>query len=184
MSARSQKAVAIFGSSQTEPGSAGWIDAENAGIRLGGAGFDIVTGGYGGTMEAASKGATSTGRRAIGVTVPGLFTQRTGPNPYVSEEIEAKTITDRLGVLTSLAVGALVLPGSIGTAAELVVAWNINHVVRRHGGERFPTVAVGQGWRELCELLERGLGASGGDIQRAATAEEGVDWLLGQPELA
>lgn len=183
MNSSSRGAVAIFGSSQTRPESQEWIDAEKAGARLGSAGLDIVTGGYGGTMEAASRGAAVAGRRVIGVTAPGLFKKRAGANAYVTEEIEATTLTDRLGLLTHLASGALVLPGSIGTAAELVIAWNINHIVRRNGGERFPTVAIGTGWRDFWELLTRDLGAYGGDIHRADTVDEGVDWLLEQPEL-
>jgi uncharacterized protein (TIGR00725 family) len=183
VSSKSPKAVAIFGSSQTQTGSPGWNDAEKAGARFAGAGLGVVTGGYGGTMEAASKGASRAGGTVIGVTAPQLFKKRTEANPYVTEEIEAESLTDRLGVLTRLAHGALVLPGSIGTAAELIVAWNINHIVRRNGGERFPTVAIGEGWGGFWEFLTRDLGASGGDIHRADTVDEAVDWLLEQPEI-
>lgn len=175
--------VAIFGSSQTEPGSPGWIDAETAGARLGGAGLDIATGGYGGTMEAASKGAVRAGSSVIGVTAPRLFQKRTGANPYVTEEVEASSMAERLGVLTQRASGALVLPGSIGTATELILAWNINHIVRHNGGTRFPTVAVGEGWSHLWELLTRDLGAYGDDIQLAGDMDKAVNWLLEQPEL-
>lgn len=151
---------------------------------MGGAGFDIVTGGYGGTMEAASKGAARAGSRVIGVTAPLLFSKRSGPNQYVTDEIETDSLADRLGVLIDRADGAMVLPGSIGTAAELIVAWNNNHIVRRNGGERFPTVAVGQGWSDLWELLTGDLGAFGEDIHQAGTVDQAIDWLLEQPELA
>jgi uncharacterized protein (TIGR00725 family) len=175
--------VAIFGSSSSEPASSEWKEAENAGARFASAGLGVITGGYSGTMAAASKGAAEAGAEAIGVTVPGLFVQRTGANPHITREIEARSLTERIGILTDRARGALVLPGSIGTATELLVAWNINHVVRRHGGRRLPTVAVGEEWSELWQLLTGHVGAFGGDIHLAGTTDEAVDWLLEQPEI-
>ena len=55
--------VAVFGSSQTEPGSAEWEDARRAGARLAEEGYAVITGGYGGTMEAVSNGAAEAGGR-------------------------------------------------------------------------------------------------------------------------
>jgi len=134
-------------------------------------------------MEAASLGAKGAGGEVIGVTAPGLFPQRPGANPHVTREIEANTLSERIGLLTAMASGAIVLPGSIGTAAELVIAWNLNHIVRNNGGARLPTVAVGRVWRELHDLLVTAAGANGDDLHLAADSEEAVTWLLSQPEL-
>lgn len=177
------QAVAIFGSSQTESDSRGWIDAEKAGARCAEAGLTVVTGGYGGVMEAASKGARLAGGEVIGVTAPTLFSDRSGANPYVSREIEAGSLSERIGLLTDLASGAIVFPGSIGTAAELVVVWNTNHIARRNGGTRFPTVAVGVDWQEFWEMVVGRLGAAREDIEVAASPAEAVEWLLAQPEI-
>ena len=146
-------------------------------------GLTVITGGYSGTMEAASKGAASTGGPVIGVTAPALFTGRTGANSYVTTELEADTLSDRLGLLTSKAAGVIVLPGSIGTATEFLLAWNINHIARRNTGVRLPTVAVGADWRELSRLLTERLGANGVDVHVVDTADMAVDWLLDQPEI-
>jgi predicted Rossmann-fold nucleotide-binding protein len=134
-------------------------------------------------MEAVSKGAAAVGGRVIGVTAPQLFAGRSGANPYVSDERPAGTLADRIGKLIDVASGAIVLPGSIGTAAELVVAWNLNHVRRNNGGARIPTVAVGPDWREMCQLLSGRMGAFAGDVHVVATAGEAVDWMLDQPEI-
>lgn len=142
----------------------------------------MVTGGYGGSMEAASRGANLAGGEAIGVTAPGLFPGRPGANRYVTREIQAKTLLERIETLTSLACGVVVLPGSIGTMAELVIAWNLNHVNRLNQGTRLPTVAVGSEWRRLWELSTGALGAYGGDVHLAETADTAVAWLLEQPE--
>lgn len=177
-------AVAVFGSSATEPDSAEWAAAENTGKRCVEAGFAVVTGGYGGTMEAVSKGANDAGGDAIGVTAPTLFPRRPGANPYVTREVVAASLMERLDTLTSLASGAVVLPGSIGTLAELVIAWNLNHVNRLNEGMRLPTVAVGDGWRQLWDLATGSLGAFGGDVHLVDTPDEVVEWLLKQPEVA
>jgi uncharacterized protein (TIGR00725 family) len=177
------KVVAIFGSSQVEPGTQAWLDAETAGSRCAAQGIDIATGGYGGAMEAASKGAVKAGGHVIGVTAPELFSRRSGANSYVTREIEAKTLTERIGILTELAHGVIVLPGSIGTAAELVIAWNLNHIARRNGGVRLPTVAVGKGWSELWRLMTERLDAHGDDIHTVDSIDEAISWLLAQPEI-
>lgn len=175
--------MAIFGSSATEPASQSWIDAEKAGARCAEAGLTVITGGYGGTMEAASRGASLTGGQVIGVTAPDLFPSRSGANPYVTREIVAETLSRRIDILTELATGAIVLPGSIGTTAELVVAWNMNNIARRAGATRFPTVAVGRDWEDFWRLVTTRLNAHSGDIHVVPTADEAVDWLLAQPEI-
>lgn len=159
------------------------MDAERAGERCARAGLIVLTGGYGGTMEAASRGAVQAGGRVVGVTAADLFPDRAGANPHVTHEIAARGITERIGILTDLARGALVLPGSVGTIAELVIAWNINHIARLNRGTRLPTVAVGDDWRDFRNLLTGRMEANGEDIHIADTADEALDWLLAQPEL-
>ena len=51
--------VVVFGSSSCKQGSAEYAEAELLGCLLGKNGFDVVTGGYSGTMEAISKGAAN-----------------------------------------------------------------------------------------------------------------------------
>lgn len=177
------RVVAVFGSSAALPDAAEWAEAEKVGARLAESGYAVVTGGYSGVMEAVSRGASRAGGRAIGVTAPELFAARAGANPYVTEERPVGTLTERIGELVGLASGIIVLPGSIGTAAELVIAWNLNHVRRNNGGHRIPTVAVGEGWREMWELLTSRMGAVGVDIHVVDTASEAVGWLLAQPEI-
>ncbi len=96
----------------------------------------------------------------------------------------AGSLVERLDTLTALASGAIVLPGSIGTLTELAIAWNLNHVNRLNEGERLPTVAAGDGWRRFWELATGTLGAFGSDVHVVDRAEDAVEWLLAQPEMA
>ncbi len=170
--------VAVFGSSQTEPGSPQWDDAFRAGSRLAGAGHPVITGGYGGTMEAVSMGAAKAGGHVIGVVAPTLFPGRTGANRYVAEVIEATSLSDRIGIMMQRSMATLTLPGSIGTAAELVISWNTNHILRRTGGRPRLSVAVGPGWRALAKALVES-GALEEDVYWVDTVDEGVDRILG-----
>jgi uncharacterized protein (TIGR00725 family) len=177
------KVVAVFGSSITAHDTPEWEEAERVGRRCAEAGLTVLTGGYGGSMEAISKGAAEVNGHVIGVTAPDLFHGRGGANPYVAEVIEATDLPNRLGIITHLADGAIVLPGSIGTATELVLAWNINHIVRRNGGTRMPVVAVGDAWRRVIGALSDVIHANPADVQVTATSDDAVDWLLSQPEI-
>lgn len=170
--------MAVFGSAQTEPGSDEWIEAEETGARLAQAGHAVITGGYGGTMEAASKGAVEAGGHTIGVIAPLIFPGRSGANPYVVEVIEAATIPERIGVMMGRAAAVIAMPGSMGTATELVLAWNINHVARRNGGTMIPTVAVGPAWGVVADTLIDQIGAGGTDVYLVASPADGVEWVL------
>lgn len=169
-------AVAVFGSSQTTPASPGWDEAAMVGAGLAAAGLSVVTGGYGGTMEAVSKGAAEAGGHVIGVTAPSLFPDRPAANRYVVELIEAEDLLDRIGTMMKRVGGTITLPGSIGTVTEMLIAWNINYLSRLTGGEILPSVAVG---RQLRQLVS---GIAGGDDPTAPhlveNGAEAVTWLL------
>lgn len=154
-------AVAVFGSSGTAPGTAEWVDAERCGRLLAERGYTVVTGGYGGTMHAASAGAAAAGGRVIGVTAPGVFPGRAGANPFVAEERPAATLTERIHDMMTMTAASIALPGSIGTFTELMVAWNVAFVARFNGATPAPVVVVGDLWRELIELAAARLATDG-----------------------
>ena len=170
--------VAVFGSSQTEPGSVEWEEAHRAGARIAGEGFTVITGGYGGTMEAVSSGAAGAGGHVIGVTAPVLFPDRSTPNPYVHEVIEASSLANRIDIMMQRSTATLALPGSIGTAAELLISWNTNHILREGGATPRLSVAVGPGWKALARALVDMAGAFEDDLVWVDSVDEGVDWIL------
>jgi len=49
-------AVTVFGGSRVEPDSDEYLQAQSLGRALAERGFDVVTGGYNGVMEAVSRG--------------------------------------------------------------------------------------------------------------------------------
>jgi uncharacterized protein (TIGR00730 family) len=153
----SETIIAVFGASAARPGEGPYEAGVRCGRLLAAAGFGVVTGGYGGLMEAVSKGAGEAGGRVIGVTVPTVFSDRSGANRFVTEEVRAATLVERIHELTDVSSGSIVLPGSIGTLTELAVAWNLAYVSRHTGQPPKPVVTVGAQWRNLVETLAAAL---------------------------
>jgi uncharacterized protein (TIGR00725 family) len=92
---------------------------------IGEAGYTVLTGGYIGTMEAVSRGAAEAGGHVIGVTCEQIEDWRpVSPNKWVQEEMRFATLGERLYALIDNCDAALVLPGGIGTLAELAVMWS------------------------------------------------------------
>ena len=150
---RSSPRVAVFGSSTLHPDEPGWAEAEWLGATLAAAGCTVVTGGYGGVMEAASAGAARAGGRVVGITAPDVFPDRSSPNAHLTDEVTAPTIPTRLAMLLDGTDAAIVLPGSIGTLAELVVSWNVRFVARHGFSPDLVLVAVGPDWSDLMPIL-------------------------------
>jgi uncharacterized protein (TIGR00730 family) len=112
--------ITVFGSGRSAPGSPDYETARALGAALSRAGFAVVTGGYGGTMEGVSRGAREAGGKVLGVTCEEFSNP---PNQWVDEEIRVKSWGDRLFKLVELGAGYVVLPGGTGTLVELAVVW-------------------------------------------------------------
>jgi hypothetical protein len=148
-----QSLIAVFGSSRALPGDGDYEQGVTCGRLLAEAGFGVVTGGYGGLMEAVSRGAADAGGHVVGVTVPDAFPDRSGANAFVAEEVATPQIVERIHQLTDRTAGAIVLPGSIGTLTELAMAWNLSFIARFSGGAQKPIVTVGRTWQDLVAHL-------------------------------
>ncbi len=125
----SNDVIAVFGSSRVPPESQDYQDAVAIGKVLAEAGYTVMTGGYAGIMEAASKGANEAGGHVIGVTSAQIQAIRPiPPNQWVKEEINYDKLADRLDYLIRQAAGYVVMPGGVGTLNELVLAWEYMRV--------------------------------------------------------
>jgi uncharacterized protein (TIGR00730 family) len=166
--------IAVFGSSTTQPGSEAWEEAEDLGRRIATRGWTLATGGYGGTMEAVSAGAASAHGRVIGVTAPSVFPSRAGVNVHVTEEVTEHTISHRIARLVESSHAVIALPGSIGTFAELVVAWNAAFVAPFGGRNPKPVVAVGTVWETILRSVSSELPTGQGFVQSASNGAEAL----------
>jgi uncharacterized protein (TIGR00730 family) len=128
-------------------GSPAYQEAYELGKLLAARGWAVLTGGYIGTMEAVSRGASEAGGHVIGVTCDEIESWRpVGPNPWVAEEMRYPTLRERLYALIDHCDAALALPGGIGTLAEIAVMWAEIQVGRE---QPQPLICIGEGWKAI-----------------------------------
>ncbi len=145
--------ISVFGGSAPRPRTAAYEEAYQVGRLLAEAGYTVATGGYSGTMEAASRGAAEAGGHVIGVTTDALNqweSQAVQPNPWVKEEIRFPTLRDRLYHLVTFSDGVLALPGGIGTLSEVSLAWSLIQVGEMR---RKPLILLGQAWQTTLQTF-------------------------------
>lgn len=137
--------ITVFGGSQPKEGDQAYAEAMELGRLLAQRGHTVLTGGYIGTMEAVSRGASEAGGHVIGVTCEDIEAWRPiQPNRWVKEERRKKTLHERLQVLVEECDAALALPGGPGTLTEIALMWNLMIVESRH---RSPLILIGNGWQ-------------------------------------
>jgi uncharacterized protein (TIGR00730 family) len=142
-------AVTIFGSARTRPGEFAYDTAEAIGREVAAAGFTVVTGGGPGVMEAACKGATTAGGKAVGLNIELPMEQKT--NPYATLSLHFHYFFVRKVMLVKYATAFVLLPGGFGTVDELFETVTL---IQTHKIRSFPVILVGRTyWRGLLEWL-------------------------------
>ena len=139
----------VFGGSAPMPESEAYEEAYQLGKLLAEKGHTAMTGGYMGTMEAVSKGASEAGGQAIGVTCIEIEQWRPiGANPWVAEEWRKETLKQRLNALIEECDAAFALPGGAGTLTEIMLMWNqlIIDAIKP-----VPLILIGKGWQSVLE---------------------------------
>ena len=140
--------IAVYGSSSVREDEPGYRLARELGAALAGRGATVMTGGYSGVMEAASRGAAEAGGHVIGVTVD-LFESRGTANRWLSERVHAPDLFDRLRHLVTSADAHVVVEGSLGTLTELFLTWTLASVGALPAGT---LVLLGSGWPGYLEI--------------------------------
>jgi hypothetical protein len=171
------KIITIFGSSRPKEGSKEYQEAESLGNKLSAAGFSVCTGGYGGTMEAISRGASRYDLNIIGVT-SAVFSQN--PNKYVNMQVHTMTLYERLQKLVELGDGYIILKGGTGTLVEFSLVWELlnKNLIREK-----PIIVVTDFWKPVVDLLDRELALEGLEsctkyVHLARDASEAADMML------
>jgi hypothetical protein len=141
------KTVTVFGSSRPRAGDASYGEAQTLGAELAAKGFTVCSGGYGGVMEAVSRGAKQAGGKTIGVTAK-FFRAHT--NKWVDQEIRVNGWKERLFELIKRGNGFVACPGGTGTLVELAVVWEM---LNKGLMKQKPFVALGDFWRPVIERV-------------------------------
>jgi hypothetical protein len=139
--------ITVFGSSRPREGDAEYEQARELGWALAAKSFTVCSGGYGGVMEAVSRGAKDAGGATLAITAD-FFNAKA--NRWVDEEIRVRTWQQRLFKLVRAGRGYVACKGGTGTLVELSVVWEmLNKRVMRPR----PFVVLGDFWRPVVERV-------------------------------
>jgi hypothetical protein len=139
--------VTVFGSSRPREGDADYEEARLLGRALAESGYSVCSGGYGGVMEAVSRGAKERDGKTYGVTAE-FFKAKL--NPWIDAEVRVTTWRERLFELIRVADGFVACKGGTGTLVELAVVWEMLNKSVITGK---PFAVLGDFWRPILERV-------------------------------
>ncbi len=174
-------AAALFGSARVKEGSAPYEDARAVGKLFGERGWAVVTGGGGGVMEGANRGAQEGGGLSVGFNI--VLPHEQAPNPYVDIGYTFAHFYARKVCFVRPSEGFVIFPGGFGTLDELYEALTL---IQTGKIQHFPVVLFDtEYWREMIDWIRGDLLADGmiaaADLDLLHPTddpEEAVDYVL------
>ena len=134
-----KREVTIFGSARTAPTSKWYGEAVTLGRLLAENDFTVVTGGGGGMMEAANKGAHEGGGISVGMNIQLPMEQSL--NPFVNKGLGFHYFFTRKVMLAASAQAYVYMPGGFGTMDEL---FEILTLIQTGKSETIPVILIGK----------------------------------------
>ena len=143
------KGVSVFGSARTGEDNENYIAARETGKLLAEAGFEVITGGGPGIMEAANRGAFEAGKISVGCNIELPFEQQ--PNPYQNRSLTFKYFMVRKTMFIKYSNAYIIFPGGFGTMDEVFEALTL---IQTRKIRNFPVVLFGsQYWKGLVSWM-------------------------------
>ena len=158
-------AVSIFGSSRSHPNSVNYKTTQTVARLLVESGFNVISGGGPGVMEAANKGAAEAGGKSVGLHIHLPNEQQA--NKYANVRLDFKYFFIRKVMFVKYAVAYVIMPGGFGTLDELFEALTLIQTKRI---KYFPVVLIDSlYWHGLIEWMKSTL------IKEKAISESDLD---------
>lgn len=145
-----EPAVTVYGSARVKPDDPLYEKARMVAYLLGKEGFNIITGGGPGMMEAANAGGMQAGVRSVGLNIE-LPDEQT-PNPYCSSVITFNHFFVRKVMLVKYATAFVIMPGGLGTMDELT---EVLELIQTEKMKPFPIILFDSSyWQGLLDWLK------------------------------
>lgn len=146
--------IAIFGSARIEPGDKIYEQVYDLAERIGSRGYDVVTGGGPGLMEAANSGHMVGDKKnranSIGLVIHLPFENK--DNRHLEIRSRFMHFSKRLDTFLSLSHVMVVTTGGIGSLLELYYMWQ--HLQVHHVSYK-PIILIGKMWRDLIDWMKK-----------------------------
>ena len=147
------KAVSFFGSARQALPERFYTDCEELAARLSTHGFAIVTGGSGGIMEAANRGANRVNGESVGVNID-ISTQERS-NKFLKHFRMFKYLFSRKTILSCASEVYIFFPGGFGTLDEV---FEMLTLVQLGFVDKLPIIFYGKDyWDPIISFLKRDL---------------------------
>jgi uncharacterized protein (TIGR00730 family) len=144
-----QPTVTIYGSARLKPGDSAYDKCEETAFKLGKAGFNIMTGGGPGIMEAANKGANRAGVKSVGLNIKLEHEQKC--NVYADRVLTFNHFFVRKVMLVKYATAFVIMPGGLGTLDEVT---EVLTLIQTHKIKPFPVILFDSAyWRGFLSWL-------------------------------
>ena len=156
---KQESLVSIFGSARTVPGTPYYELAERVAQELVKRGFNILTGGGPGIMEAANKGGQKQGGASVAANIE--LPHEQSSNRYIDKErmVTFRHFFVRKVMFVKYAHGFIVLPGGFGTLDEFFEAITL---IQTRKTKPFPVILMGSSyWNGLISWIKDVVAPSG-----------------------
>ncbi len=143
-------AVSIFGSARIRSDSPYYTKTQEISGLLAKAGFNVISGGGPGIMEAANKGCHEAGGTSIGLNIRLPHEQK--DNRYQTDSLYFKYFVSRKTTFFMNSAGYIIMPGGFGTLDEMFEALTL---IQTGKAAKAPVVFVGREfWQGLMDWMK------------------------------
>ncbi len=149
--------VSMFGGARVARSSPVYTQAEEIAYLLATSGFNIITGGGPGAMEAANEGAVRGGAHSIGLNIK--LPDEQAPNPHADTVIHFDYFFARKVMFVKYACAFVGMPGGYGTLDEMFECLTLKQTGKM---KNFPVILFGsEFWSGLVAWLQERLLSEG-----------------------
>lgn len=143
--------VTFFGSARFDESHPYYRQTRTVAEAVAKLGFTILTGGGGGLMEAANRGARDVKGKSVGCNI--VLPAEQHPNPYLDKWVNIRYFFIRKTLLVKYSFAFIVMPGGFGTLDEFFEALTLTQTGKIR---QFPIIVFDRDYhRELLQHIER-----------------------------
>ena len=143
-------AVTIFGSARSKPQSSNYKTTVKVARMLAENGYNVISGGGPGIMEAANRGAIEGGGKSVGLHIQ--LPNEQEPNKYANIRLKYNYFFIRKVMFVKYAVAYIIMPGGFGTLDELFEALTLIQTTRI---KYFPIILMDSDyWKGLLDWIK------------------------------